>query len=91
MASPNYILVNGTSTRANTQARQAIDALQNAKNQINKLAGTLSQANADGAALLATDLGLTSDDAATLNSLIGSASTDLNASGAIAQLLSRCG
>lgn len=93
MASSNYIMIPATAStpRLGMQVRFFVDQLQVMVDQGRKLSATMAQANSDGAANLATDLGLTSDQATAVYALIASVVTDLTGDAFISQLLARCG
>jgi hypothetical protein len=90
MAATNYILVTGQVIgRLNSQCRIYIDLLKQVRNAGDELKDAMAQAAADGSPAFETDMGLSAEDAAAVQAVLASAATDIAASNAVAQAISR--
>lgn len=92
LAADTHVEITGTSSRLNAKIRNVVDQLNTVYDDLADLKEAMAQSAGGGT--LAADWGFTgangADNAAAVQALITSAVTDMTASGAIQQLLSRC-
>lgn len=92
MAANVHIEIPGNSSRLNAKLRGAIDSLNSVYDQLCDLKEAMAQSAAGNT--LDADFGFTgtngAENASAVQAMIASAVTDMAASGAIQQLISRC-
>lgn len=93
MPAPSYIPITGSTGRLNSQCRQYIDVLRQVLELGTDLKNAMAQA-AGNQATFAVNMGFTNDQAGldaanAVQAVLASSATDIAASGAVAQAISR--